>query len=103
MSDEAAVVGLVRSVLAVEDPAEAYKFLVRARELQPEGVLGGTFNHGDDSAKAFYARRRRQITKCFSKGAELGLMPRTTALARQFDCSPSVVHGLKQAFLARQP
>ena len=100
MSDD--VRALVRSALAVEDPEQAARYLVRARELQPEGVLGGTFNHGDDTPKAFYARRRRQITERYAEGAEMGLLPRTTALAKEFACSPSVVHAVKQAFLAQR-
>lgn len=92
---ESQVIDLVNAALEEENTATAVKHLRRARKFQPTGRLPTS---RAIPPKIFYARRRALILARLEAGRDEGRLPTITELAHEFDCSLSVVHGLKREF-----
>ena len=104
MAIEDTVGALVRSAMATEDITQACQYLTQARELQPVGVLGGSYGFAVDgaSARSFYAHRKRLIEEDIAAGVAAGMLPKIQPLAEKFNCCLSVVHKIRRDWQNQQ-
>ena len=54
---------------------------------------------GNATPQEYYEERRKLITERFEVGAKLGRLPKMVDLAKEFSCSLSTVHEIKQEWI----